>query len=418
MSFDSFGFDSRISSGVRASGQDTPTLIQEKIIPAVLAGRDVLGFTQAGTGKTASFVLPILQKLVKNGVETRGPIRVLVLAPTLDIAQKIHENFISLGKQTGMRSGLACPNETSSAAYKADPAKQVKDISRVSLLTACPAELSYMIGRSEVDLSQVDTLVIDEADRMLEMGFLDNIKTVLAELPFERQNLMFSATLHSGVGTLSSEVLCQPEIFQIANTAPVETVKHICCPVPVHLKQEFLKSLLEDIESESVLIFVRTKRWANRLAARLIKYGFNAAELHGDLAQSKRLRVLDGFKSGKFKIIVSTDLAARSIKCSSITHVINYDIPDTIEIYRHRIKMIDEKSRKGVAFLFTATEDVSKVEKIETQLGGGFSVHHLDKFDYKAPKPLPIVPDEALQKELSKAGRKKKADKLQSLKDK
>ncbi|OEU66884.1 MAG: RNA helicase [Desulfovibrio sp. S3730MH75] len=409
MSFDSFGFDSRISSGIRASGQDTPTLIQEKIIPAVLAGRDVLGFTQAGTGKTASFVLPILQKLVKNGAETRGPIRVLVLAPTRDIALKIHDKFISLGKQTGMRSGLAC---------SADPAKQVKDISRVSLLTGCPAELSNMIGCGEVDLSQVETLVIDEADRMVDMGLFDNIKTVLARLPSKRQNLMFSATLHAEVGILSSELLNHPEIFQIANTAPVETVKHICCPVPVHLKQEFLKALLEDIESESILIFVRTKRWANRLAARLIKYGFNAAELHGDLAQSKRIRALDGFKSGAFKIMVSTDRAAQSIECSSITHVINYDIPDTIEIYRHRIEMIDEKFRKGVAFLFTATEDVSKVEKIETQLGGGFSVHHLDKFDYKALKPLPIVPDEALQKELSKAGRKKKAEKLQSLKDK
>ncbi|SMF19074.1 DEAD/DEAH box helicase [Desulfovibrio gilichinskyi] len=410
MNFESFCFDSRIASGIRATGYSSPTSVQVKAIPAILEGYDVLGLTQSGTGKTSAFVLPVLQRLINSEAHTRGPVRVLVLAPGSAQVIKIHEKFISLGKQTGIRCG---------AVFSADDSELVKqtklkDLFHVTVLVAGPDRLMELINRAEVDLSQVDTIVLDDVDCLLEQGFSFEIKSILTKLSKNRQNLMFSATLPSGVSSLSAAVLKDPKIFQIANTAPVETVKHICCPVPVHLKQEFLKALLEDIEFESVLVFVRTRRWADRLGARLIKAGLNAVSLHGDLSQSKRKIVLDGFKSGEFKIMVATDLAACSIECSSITHVINYDMPDTTEIYEHRIEKADIDGKKGVIFLFAADEDIKQVEEIDKLIGGHLSLHHLENFDYKMAKPEPVLPEPVLKKDHGKSYRFKKGVKIQS----
>ncbi len=404
MNFESFCFDSRISSGIRATGYSSPTSVQVKAIPVILDGFDLLGLTQSGTGKTSAFVLPVLQRLINAEAHTRGPVRVLVLAPKAAQAIKIHEIFISLGKQTGIRSGVVFNGDDSELIKQT----KLKDLLHVTVLVAVPDRLMELVNRAEVDLSQIDTLVLDDADCLLEMGFSFEIKSILTKLSKIRQNLMFSATLPSGVSSLSAAVLKNPKIFQIANTAPVETVKHICCPVPVHLKQEFLKALLEDIEFESVLVFVRTRRWADRLGARLVKAGLNAVSLHGDLSQSKRKIVLDGFKSGEFKIMVATDLAARSIECSSITHVINYDMPDTIEIYRHRIEKAEIDGKKGVVFLFAADEDINQVEEIDKLIGGHLSLHHLENFDYKMAKPEPVLPEPILKKDHSKSSRAKK----------
>ncbi|SDL34494.1 Superfamily II DNA and RNA helicase [Maridesulfovibrio ferrireducens] len=407
MNFESFCFDSRIASGIRATGYSAPTSVQVKAIPAVLEGCDVFGLTQSGTGKTSAFVLPILQRLITAEAPTRGPIRVLVLAPAREQVLKIHEKFISLGKQTGIRCSAVFGDGDAESGIQI----KLKEISRVTVLVATPDRLLELINRAEVDLSHVDTLVVDEADTQLAMDFSVEIKSILAKLPLKRQNLMFSATLPSSVSTLSAEILHDPKIFQIANTAPVETVKHICCPVPIHLKQEFLKALLEDIEFESVLVFVRTRRWAERLAARLVKAGYNAVSLHGDLSQSKRKIVLDGFKSGEFNIMVATDLAASSLECSSITHVINYDMPDTFEIYRHRMEKAGIDGKKGVAFLFAADEDIAQVVEIGKLVEGRLSVHHLDNFDYKGAKPEPVLPEVVKKKERSKPGRAKKGNK-------
>lgn len=408
MNFESFCFDSRIASGIRATGYSSPTSVQVKAIPAILAGCDVLGLTQSGTGKTSAFVLPVLQRLINAETRTRGPVRVLVLAPGCSQVIKIHEKFISLGKQTGIRCGAVFSGEDSELIKQT----KLKDLFHVTVLIASPDRLMELINKAEVDLSQVDTLVLDDVDCQLEMGFSFEIKSIITKLSKCRQNLMFSSTLPSGVSKLSASILHDPKIFQIANTAPVEDVKHICCPVPVHLKQEFLKALLENIESESVLVFVRTRRWADRLGVRLVKSGLNAVSLHGDLSQSKRKIVLDGFNSGEFKIMVATDLAARSIECSSITHVINYDMPDTIEIYKHRIEKAEIDGRKGVVFLFAADEDIKQVEEIDELIGGHISLHHLENFDYKMTKPESVLPEPSLKKENSKSKLSKKGRKL------
>ncbi|CCO23902.1 DEAD/DEAH box helicase [Maridesulfovibrio hydrothermalis] len=378
MSFDFFGFDMRLLSGIRAAGYENPTLVQRKAIPAVLEGSDVMGLAQTGTGKSAAFVLPVLQRLLSDDAGKKGPVRVLVLTPTRELALQIHETFIVLGKQTGIRSAAVHGG--------VGFGRQLKDIKKVTVVTACPGRLLDLMERGEVDLTNVDTLVLDEADRMLDMGFLTDVQRVLDALPARRQNLMFSATMPETIAEFSTKILNDPVVVKVAHTVPADGVDHVCCPVPVHLKQSFLKALLDETEFQSVLIFVRTKRWAGRLAQRLMKSGFRAVDLHGDLSQSKRRRALDGFKNGEFNVLVATDLAARGIDCSGISHVINYDMPDTVEIYVHRIGRTGRVDRKGVAFTFVAVEDQIKMEEIEDALGSSLKLHYLDSFNYSAPK--------------------------------
>ncbi|WP_051249630.1 DEAD/DEAH box helicase [Maridesulfovibrio zosterae] len=378
MSFESFGFDMRLNAGIRAEGYDFPTPVQSKAIPAVLDGRDVMGLAQTGTGKSAAFVLPILQRLLDSDADKRGPVRVLVLTPTRELALQVHETFIALGRQTGIRSA---------AIYGGvGIGKQAKDIKKVTVVTACPGRLLDLLERGEVDLSAVDTLVLDEADRMLDMGFLDEVQKILDILPKERQNLMFSATMPDLIAAMSKDILHNPFIVKVAPTAPAEGVKHLSCPVAIHLKQDFLKVLLEEIDYKSVLVFVRTKRWARRLAQRLMNCGMQAIDLHGDLSQSKRQKALDGFKNGDFNVLVATDLAARGIDCSDISHVINYDMPDTVEIYIHRVGRTGRINRKGIAYTFVADEDRAKLAEIEEDLGHSLPVYYLDIFNYNAPK--------------------------------
>ncbi len=247
----------------------------------------------------------------------------------------------------------------------------------------------------------MDTLILDEADRMLDMGFMDEVEKVLAKLPAERQNLMFSATMPDEINNLSKNILRDPEVVRVAVTVSADGVSQYSCPVPLHLKQSFLKVLLKEIEFERALVFVRTKRWARRLAQRLVKGGLAAADLHGDLSQSKRNRTLNGFKFGDFTVLVATDLAARGIDCSNISHVINYDMPDNVEIFVHRTGRTGRADAKGTAYTFVADEDKARLAEIEESLGYGLELFYLDTFNYNIPKPdfAAPVPD--------KNGRKK-----------
>lgn len=378
MSFEGFGLDMRLVSGIRAAGYRNATPVQGRVIPAVLDGRDVIGLAQTGTGKTAAFALPVLERLLQKDAGKRGPVRVLVLAPTRELCLQIHEAFFTLGQQTGIRCAAVFGG--------VGIAKQIREVKKVTVVTACPGRLLDLMGRGEIDLSEVETLILDEADRMLDMGFMPDVKKILEQLPEERQNLMFSATMPEPVAELAGQILNDPEIVKVDYAVAADSVNHMVCPVPLHLKQNFLKSLLKVLTYKRVLVFVRTKRWARRLALRLAKSGFKAADLHGDLSQSKRQKALDGFKNGEFEILVATDLAARGIDCSDITHVINYDMPDTVEIYIHRIGRTGRADRDGTAFLFSGPEEQSKLLEIESALGYSLPVHYLDRFDYNAPQ--------------------------------
>ncbi len=378
LSFDQFQFDMRLVSGIRSAGYEVPTPVQVKTIPAVLEGRDVMGLAQTGTGKTAAFALPVLQRLLDQEAPKRGPVRVLILSPTRELAMQTHETFIELGRQTGIRSAAVYGG--------AGIGKQAKEVKKAAVVNATPGRLLDLLERGEIDLSHVETLILDEADHMLDMGFMDEVNNILAQLPAKRQNLMFSATMPDQISTLSKTILNDPEVVRVAVTVSADGVKHFCCPVPLHLKQSFLKNLLMEIFYERVLIFVRTKRWARRLALRLMKDGLPAADLHGDLSQSKRNRALEGFKSGEFSILVATDLAARGIDCSNITHVINYDMPDNVEIFVHRTGRTGRADAKGTAYTFVANEEKTRLAEIEEGLGCGLELLYLDQFNYNAPK--------------------------------
>ncbi len=380
MSFESFSFERRIMSGIEACGYVSPTPIQERAIPAVLKRRDVLGLAQTGTGKTAAFALPVLQRLLENKAARRGPVRVLVLAPTRELALQIHESFVQLGKQTGLRSAAVFGG--------VGLGPQIKALRNAAIAVACPGRLLDLMQRGVADLRHVDTLILDEADRMLDMGFLPDIKKIVSAIPAERQNLLFSATMPREIRKLSESLLRDPVEVKVANTAPAATVSHTLYPVAHHLKGRLLEALFQELDHENVLIFTRTKHKAKALARTLERRGLSATSLQGNLSQSQRQKALDGFRSGKFRVMVATDIAARGIDCANISHVINYDVPDTAETYTHRIGRTGRAERSGEALTLVTNEDWSIVRAIERTLGKGVRQCRLEGFDYDcAPRP-------------------------------
>jgi len=378
MGFDRFGFHPSISSCIERMGYAQPTPIQEKAIPVVLAGQDVLGQAQTGTGKTAAFVLPILQRLTdKKG----GVVRALIVAPTRELAEQIHNAVREMGRNTRVRSvtvygGVGMGNQLNNLRRGAD------------IVVACPGRLLDHIQRRTIDLSHMEVLVLDEADRMLDMGFLPDIRRILAHVPKKRQTLLFSATLPEDIRRLAREFMHDPVTVQVGTSAPVETVSHAIFPVPQHLKTPLLIELLRRTDTRSVLVFTRTKHRAKRLAGQLEESGFKAASLQGNLSQSRRQAAMDGFRSGAFQILVATDIAARGIDVSTISHVINYDIPQTADAYLHRIGRTGRVDRTGDAFTLITHEDESELRAIERLLGARIEVRMLEGFDYdRAPPP-------------------------------
>ena len=382
MTFDSFSFDQRIVAGIKACGYVTPTPIQTRAIPEVMRGRDVMGLAQTGTGKTAAFALPILQRLAETKASTQGPVRTLVLAPTRELALQIHENFISLGKQTGIRSAAVF------GGVGANP--QIKAVRRATVVVACPGRLIDLLNQGVIKLDHVDTLVLDEADRMLDMGFMPDIKRILARLPAHRQNLLFSATMPADIRKLADKILVDPATVQVANTNPVESVSHAFYPVQNHLKAGLLEALLKTTQHESVLIFTRTKHRAKNLARKLSGKGHDATFLQGNMSQNQRQRALDGFKSGDFDVMVATDIAARGIDCDRVTHVINFDVPNTAETYTHRIGRTGRAGRSGTALSFVTREDKGLMRDIERIVRKDIEHCKVEGFDYdRAFTPQP-----------------------------
>jgi len=377
MNFQTFDFHPQVMSGIKAAGYLSATPIQEQAIPSVLEGRDVMGLAQTGTGKTAAFALPILQRLL-NG--RKGRVRALIVAPTRELAEQIHEAFVGLGKDTGLRS------VTIYGGVSINP--QISKLKQgAEIVVACPGRLLDHIGQGTIDLSQLEALVLDEADQMFDMGFFPDIRRILKHLPRQRQTLLFSATMPKEIRHLAHEVLSDAVTVQVSNTAPAETVSHALYPVSQHLKTAMLRELLQRTDTESVLVFTRTKHRAKRLGQQLNKSGYRATSLQGNLSQNQRQKALDGFRSGTFQILVATDIAARGIDVSQVSHVINYDIPATAEAYVHRIGRTGRAARKGDAFTLVTDDDRSMVKAIEKILGSSIQRHTLEGFDYKVPAP-------------------------------
>ncbi|MCL5421991.1 MAG: DEAD/DEAH box helicase [Nitrospirae bacterium] len=377
MEFHTFNFHPRIAAGVKAAGFVTPTPIQEQAIPPVLQGKDVMGLAQTGTGKTAVFVLPILERLI-NG--PRGRIRALIIAPTRELADQINTTVADLGRQTHLRS------ITIYGGVGMNPQIQ-KLRAGVEIVVACPGRLLDHINQRTIDLSQLEVLVLDEADRMFDMGFLPDIRKIIKHVPTKRQTLLFSATMPDDIRRLAHDVLHAPITVQVNHAAPASTVAHALYPVDQHLKTGLLLTLLRHTDTESVLIFTRTKHRAKRVGQQLERAGYRAASLQGNLSQNRRQAALDGFRDGSYHILVATDIAARGIDVSSISHVINYDIPDTVDAYTHRIGRTGRAAKTGDAFTFITREDEDTVRSIERVLGEKIERRLMEGFDYKKPAP-------------------------------
>jgi len=379
VTFEAFHLHPRVMAGVQALGYDVPTPIQRKAIPPVLEGRDVMGLAQTGTGKTAAFVLPILQRLLTG---PRGHVRALIIAPTRELAEQIHVAVGELGVETRTRSLTL---------YGGVGLRPQVDKLRagVEVAVACPGRLLDHINQRNINLAHVEVLVLDEADRMFDMGFLPDVRKILKHLPAgaKRQTLLFSATMPDDIRKLAHDILHNPVTVQIGHAAPVATVAHALYPVEPHLKTELLLQLLYHTDTESVLVFTRTKHRAKRLGEQLKKAGFNAASLQGNLSQNKRQAALDGFREGKYQILVATDIAARGIDVSSISHVINYDMPDTADAYTHRIGRTGRAAKTGDAFTLVTREDTDTVRAIERVMDAKLERRTLPDFNYKQPAP-------------------------------
>ncbi len=373
MNFQTFKFHPAVAAGVTAAGFTVPTPIQKQAMPAVMAGKDVMGLAQTGTGKTAAFALPILNRLMAG---KRGTTRALIVAPTRELAEQIHEAITLLGQKTGLKSiaiygGVAI-------------GPQIKSVRRADIIVACPGRLLDHIGRKTVDLSALEVLVLDEADHMFDMGFLPDIRRILKQIPAKRQTLLFSATMPEEIRRLAGESLVDPVTVKVGITAPVETVSHALFPVAQHQKTPLLLELLQQTRTDSVLVFTRTKHRAKRLGEQLSRAGYRAASLQGNLSQNRRQDAINGFRDGTYQIMVATDIAARGIDIANVSHVINYDIPNTADAYIHRIGRTGRAAHTGEAYTMITDEDTQMVRAIDRVMGAKVERQTLPDFNYEA----------------------------------
>jgi ATP-dependent RNA helicase RhlE len=377
MNFETFNFHPSIMTGVRELGYTVPTPIQSRAIPPILQGRDIIGLAQTGTGKTAAFVLPVLERL-RSG--SRGHVRALIISPTRELTEQTCEVINGLGGATGLQS---------TAIYGGvDMEQQSRELrSGVEIITACPGRLLDHLWKGNITLSSLEVLVIDEADRMFDMGFLPDIRNILKCILHRHQTLLFSATMPDDIGRLAREILHDPVTVQIGRTLPATTVSHALYPVERHLKTALLKELLRKTDTESVLVFTRTKHRAERVAQQLKSGGYRVTSLQGNLSQGQRQAALDGFRDGAFKVLVATDIAARGIDVLDISHVINYDMPDGTDAYIHRIGRTGRIGKTGDAFTFVTDEDAAMVRALEHLLNAPLQRRTLRSFDYTLPVP-------------------------------
>lgn len=381
MSFKSYNLNPIILSTIDTLGYTAPTPIQKQTIEPILSGKDVMGLAQTGTGKTAAFVIPILQQLLTG---PRSTVRALIIAPTRELSQQIYDAIQALSKGTKLKSVTVYGGVKINSQIK-----NLKD--GVEIVVACPGRLLDHLKQGTVDLSKVEMLVLDEADQMFDMGFLPDIRKILRYLPKKRQTLLFSATMPSAINDLAHDVLHKPITIQIGHTAPAASVDQVLFPVASHLKTELLIHLLHKINKESVLVFTRTKHAAKKIAVKLENAGFSSASLQGNLSQNRRQAAMNGFRDGTLQILVATDIAARGIDVANISHVINYDIPDTVETYIHRIGRTGRATKEGEAFTLVTRDDDSQIRAIERVLGRKVERREFEDFNYAAKAPAQPV---------------------------
>lgn len=359
MNFKSFSFHPQINAGISTAGYETPTPIQLQTIPAILEGKDVLGLAQTGTGKTAAFVLPILQHLIRG---PRGKLRALILSPTRELAEQTHQAIKQLGRQTGLKSITIYGGVSSSS--------QIRALRNgVDIVVACPGRLLDLKDQRAVQLNNIEIFVMDEADHMFDMGFLPSIRKIISFLPERRQTLLFSATMPAEIRKLAKEMLVKPVTFEIGITKPLETISHAIYAVDQSKKLDMLFHLLRESGEGQVLVFTRTKHRAKKIAMQLSQAGLSTTSLQGNLSQSKRDLAMDLFRRGRVKIMVATDIAARGIDVSQVSHVINFDIPDTVDAYTHRTGRSGRMGRLGTALTLVTREDYQMVRNIERETG-------------------------------------------------
>jgi len=371
--FEVLGLSPAVLAAVRETGYEKPTEIQAKSIPIILTGRDVVGASQTGTGKTAAFALPTLTRL-----GAPGKFRVLVLEPVRELAAQVVEQFEKYGKHTGLRVLLV----HGGVGYE----KQRKGLQEgVDVVVATPGRLLDFMGEGIADLRNVEVLILDEVDRMLDMGFLPDVRRIVEKTPATRQTLFFSATMPPQIKNLADFALKDPESVEVGiRFSAAETVSHYMYPVASDQREELLLAILKQTHFESVMIFTRTKAQADQVFAAIDRLGeYKAAVMHSDIGQKDRERALQGFRSGEFEIIVATDLAARGIDVSGVTHVINYMVPEHSEDYVHRIGRTGRAQKEGDAFTIFSADELMNVASIERLISQKIERRKLDGFSYK-----------------------------------
>ena len=379
VSFESLNLHPDILKGIRDLGFTRPTPIQAKAIPPVLEERDVIGLAQTGTGKTAAFVLPILDRLLKG--QAGQNLRALILSPTREIAQQSIDQLKALSRYVRL---------TGAAIYGGTPMEpQIKALLHgVDIVSATPGRLMDHIYSGRVSFRDLEILVLDEVDRMLDMGFAPDILRIISFLPEKRQNLAFSATMPKEIEKLLGGFMKNPVTVQIGLRSSVAVgIRHAVYPVPRHLKTELLIQLLRGEGLNSVIVFTRTKHMADRLGQQLIRRGVRTSILHGDRSQNQRTNAMEAFRNGRTQVMVATDIAARGIDISDITHVINYDMPNTPEDYVHRIGRTARAEATGDAFSLVDKEDESMIREIEQVMKKSLPRVTLPDFDYKKAAP-------------------------------
>ena len=361
MSFKEFKFHQAIQEGIQTLGFTTPTPIQQQSIQHMLDGKDVLGLAQTGTGKTAAFVLPMLQNLLDG---PRKKTRALIMAPTRELAQQIHDNICIMGKETNLRSAVI---------YGGVGKQPQLNAMRMGteIIVACPGRLLDLLSEKDISLSSIELLVLDEADHMFDKGFLPDMRKIIKQIPKIRQTVIFSATMPKEIERLTQDILVHPVRIKINHCKPAPSIEHTFFSVTKSDKNRFLQTLLQEKGMTRALVFTRTKHKAKSLAIFLQKKGFQAVSMQGNLSQQKRKQALEGFQQGTFTIMVATDIAARGIDVQEISHVINYDLPDTLETYTHRAGRTGRAQHSGKAFTFLGEDDKRLVEAIRHKFSIG-----------------------------------------------
>ncbi len=397
MSFNNLGLRAELVRAVSENGYDTATPIQQQAIPLVLEGRDLMGSAQTGTGKTAGFTLPLLQRLMDAPKPEQGrrAIRALVITQTRELAAQVHESIVTYGRYLPLKSAVVF------GGVSINPQKQ-KLVRGVDILVATPGRLLDHVGQRSVDLSRVELLVLDEADRMLDMGFIHDIRKLLALVPANKQTLLFSATFSSEIKQLANGLLKTPALVEVARrNMTVDAIEQVVHPVDKGRKRELLSYLIGSNRWQQVLVFSRTKHGANRLAQQLNMDGINAAAIHGNKSQGARTRALADFKAGSVQALVATDIAARGLDIDQLPHVVNYDLPNIPEDYVHRIGRTGRAGREGEAISLVCIDELKLLADIERLIRRDLPRRVIDGYE----------PDPAIRAEPIERGRTARPDK-------